>query len=108
MAREGEVEVSQRDRIIARGQVILWNAEKASWHFLDITGDVVGEIHFASMGRTGGFGSVKVRATIGQTSWATSLFPHKATGGFVLPLKAAVRKSEGIAAGDEIEVMLEI
>lgn len=99
---------TQRERIRASGKVWLWKAEKGSWHFLDISGDVVGEIHYASMGRTGGFGSVKVRATIGATSWATSLFPSKATGGFILPLKAAVRKAEGISADDEVEVLLEV
>lgn len=99
---------TQREKIRASGKVWLWNAEKGSWHFLDISGDVVGEIHYASMGRTGGFGSVKVRATIGATSWATSLFPNKSTGGFILPLKAAVRKAEGISADDVVEVLLEV
>jgi hypothetical protein len=99
---------AEHDRIVARGPVVLWKAEKASWHFLVISGDVVGEIHYASMGRTAGFGSIRVRAMIGKTRWETSLFPHKETGGFILPLKAAVRKSEDIAAGDEVEVVLEI
>ena len=71
-------------------------------------GDVVGEIHYAAMGRTGGFGSVKVRATIGDTTWETSLFPYKEVAGFALPVKAAVRKAEGLAVGDEVALTLRI
>lgn len=90
------------------GPMIRWNGEKASWHFIVLTGDVVGEIHYAALGRTGGFGSVKVHATIGCTTWETSLFPDKARGGFVLPVKAAVRKAERLGEGDEVSLVLRI
>ncbi len=66
------------------------------------------EIRYEALGRTGGFGSVKVIATIGSTRWSTSLFPHKESGGFLLPIKAAVRQNESLVAGDEIKVRLEI
>ena len=55
-----------------------------------------------------GFGSVKVTATIGKTSWKTSIFPDKHSGCYVLPLKAAVRRAEAIDAGDTISFMLKI
>ena len=90
------------------GPLIKWSGDKASWFFIVLTGDVVGEIHYAAMGRTGGFGSVKVRATIGDTTWETSLFPSKESGGFVLPVKAAVRKAEGLAEGDDVALTLRI
>jgi len=90
------------------GPMVLWSGDKASWHFIMLTGDVVGEIHLASMGMTGGFGSVKVKATIGKTRWSTSVFPNKKTAGFVLPVKAAVRKAEGLSEGDHIALTLEI
>jgi hypothetical protein len=90
------------------GPLIRWSGDKASWFFIVLAGDVVGEIHYAAMGRTGGFGSVKVRATIGRTNWETSLFPSKSTGGFVLPVKAAVRKAEALSEGDEVKLSLEI
>tara|TARA_B110001454_G_scaffold202755_1_gene210093 strand:+ start:56 stop:355 length:300 start_codon:yes stop_codon:yes gene_type:complete len=97
------------DEVIeASGPLIKWSGDKASWFFVVLSGDVVGEIHYAAMGRTGGFGSVKVRATIGDTTWETSLFPSKESGGFVLPVKAAVRKAEGLAEGDAVELTLRI
>ncbi len=94
--------------IEASGPLVRWSSDKASWFFVVLSGDVVGEIHYAAMGRTGGFGSVKVRATIGGTTWESSLFPHKEVSGFVLPVKAAVRKAEGLAEGDRISLVLRV
>ncbi len=107
--RRGNGKGEQVDDIItASGPLIRWTGEKASWYFVTLTGDVVGEIHYAALGRTRGFGSVRVRATVGGTSWETSLFPHKESGGFVLPVKAAVRKAEALAEGDEVKLTLAI
>jgi hypothetical protein len=94
----------------------LWTTGKAlaSWHFITIDGEVGDAIKATSImrrlegGRARGFGSMKVTATIGGTSWSTSIFPAKDVGGWLLPVKAAVRKAEGIAAGDLIEVKLAI
>ncbi len=88
-----------------------WRPAKPSgggWFFLTVEGQVAAEIRFAAMGRTGGFGSIKVNATIGDTRWETSLFPHKESGGFLLPLKAEVRRRENIEAGGEVVVRLEV
>ena len=54
-----------------------------------------------------GFGSLKVTATIGASTFSTSVFPSKELG-WLLPVKASVRKAEGIAEGDVIEVVLEL
>lgn len=79
---------------------------KGSWHFLTIDGDVAAAIRSASAGRTGGFGSVKVEARIGATRWRTSLFPSKDAGGYLLPLKAAVRRAAGVREGAPMTVSL--
>jgi hypothetical protein len=92
----------------------LWTTDKApaSWHFLTIDGEVGDAIKATSVmrrlegGRSRGFGSMKVTATIGGTTWATSIFPAKDVGGYLLPVKAAVRKAEGVVVGDEVEVIL--
>jgi hypothetical protein len=80
----------------------------ASWHFLTIEGQTAAEIRYAALGRAGGFGSIRVTAIIGDTRWQTSLFPHRETGGLLLPLKAEVRRREGIEAGHEVIVRLEV
>ena len=95
--------------ITASGPVWIWRAEppaKGSWHFLTISGDCAAAIRNSGGGRSGGWGSVRVTATIGATSWQTSLFPNRQMGGYMLPLKADVRKREGVNEGDEIEVSL--
>ena len=55
-----------------------------------------------------GFGSIRVRATIGDTTWATSIFPDSKSGTYVLPVKRLVRDREGLSAGDDMEVHLEV
>ena len=97
--------------IVARGSVFLWHAEppaKGSWHFMIIDTGAASQIRSASAGRSGGWGSVKVSAKLGKTQWQTSLFPHKQTSGYMLPLKADVRKREHVNEGDEIEVTLTV
>lgn len=59
------------------------------------------------LGQRRGFGSVKVAARIGASRWSTSVFPQKG-GGWFLPVKKAIRRAEGIEAGDEVEVGLEL
>ena len=54
-----------------------------------------------------GFGSLKVSVMIGATTFKTSVFPSKELGGWLLPVKASVRKAEGLTAGDAVELALE-
>lgn len=96
--------------IAASGRVWQWRASEApgGWFFLTVEGQAAAEVRYAALGRTGGFGSVKVTARIGGTEWRTSLFPHRESGGFLLPLKAEVRRREGLEAGQAVTVVLTI
>ncbi len=93
-------------------KVWLWRSavkpDAAGWFFATIDAQTAAEIKYAMLGMTRAFGSVKVRAHIGATRWQTSLFPNKDTGGYLLPLKASVRKAEGLHVDDEVEVILEV
>ena len=85
----------------------------AAWYFVTIAGDAADGIRLAAIGGQWldgrrGFGSAKVRATIGDTSWNTSVFPHKESGGWLLPVKAAVRKSEGLDEGNDVMVTVSL
>jgi Domain of unknown function (DUF1905) len=92
--------------------VWLWRSaakpDAAGWFFATIDPQTAAEIKYAMLGMSRAFGSVKVKAQIGQTHFQTSLFPHKESGGFILPLKASVRRAEGIDPGDQITVALEV
>ena len=97
-------------------QLWIWttDAAPASWHFLTLDGEVAEAIHALALmrrlesGRKRGWGSIKVRATVGETSWDTSIFPAKEMGGWLLPVKASVRKAEGLVAGDLVGVVIEV
>lgn len=79
-----------------------------SWHFLTLPFEVTDEIDDITTDATRGFGSVRVKATIGHTTWATSIFPSKERRSFILPVKAPVRKAEGLADGTRARVRVEL
>lgn len=53
-----------------------------------------------------GWGMIPVIARIGATEWTTSLFPKD--GAYIVPLKDAVRRAEGIDEDDEISIRLTV
>jgi hypothetical protein len=88
---------------------VLWEWESSpegtAWVFITVPRDETEEIRLRS-GPPRGFGSVRVEATIGATSWRTSVFPD--SRGFALPLKKAVRRAESLELGDSAWVRLEL
>lgn len=86
-------------------QLRLWDARKSdSWTFADLPTAVADEIADLAEGVARGFGSVRVEVTIGSSTWRTSIFPGATT--YVLPVKAAVRRAQGVEAGDVARVRL--
>lgn len=84
-----------------------WHGGKASWFFVSLPAGLASDIRFASAGRPrAGFGSVKVTVRIGRQTWRTSLFPDKASGSYLLPIKKSVRAGESLGAGDNACVAL--
>ena len=93
----------------------LWRwkgSQGASWFFVTIDGEA-GETVTATalMRRLEGmaprnWGSVKVEVTLGHSTWRTSLFPQKDADGWLLPVKAAIRKAEGLVEGAPVTVSL--
>lgn len=77
------------------------------WYFLTIPEEQSGEFRAEAFGSPRGFGSVRVEASIGEVTWRTSVFPLN-SGGYLLPVKAEVRKRANLAAGDEVWVELSI
>ena len=53
-----------------------------------------------------GWGVIPVQAAIGDAPFATSLFPKD--GGYVLPVKAAVRRAAAVTAGDVVAVAMTV
>ena len=98
-------------RFVFSAKLWLWTARKessaASWVFVTVPKDDSEDIR-DGVERKAGFGSVKVVAQIGETRWKTSVFPDSESGCYVLPIKKAVRASEGIDTGDTAEVDIEL
>ena len=86
----------------------IWKGEAAGrWHFITVPDDLSDEIRAHAFGSPRGFGSVRVEARIGHVVWRTSVFPLN-SGGYLLPVKAEVRRKAGLAAGEEVTVELEL
>lgn len=55
---------------------------------------------------TYGWGVIPVQAIVGGTTFTTSLFPRD--GGYLLPLKVAVQRAEGVGVGDPVDVRMRL
>lgn len=96
-------------RYKVRSEVVLSPGAQGAWHlaYVDKKQSEIIRKHYAGPRR--GFGAVRVRVRTGKTVWETSIFPDSRSGGvYILPLKAAVRRTESIQAGDTITLTLDI
>ncbi|MDI6100042.1 DUF1905 domain-containing protein [Actinoplanes sp. NEAU-A12] len=88
-------------RVDFESELWIWDARRSdSWTFVSLPVAAAEEIRDRAGGLRRGFGSLRVRATVGRTSWTTSVFPDSARDSYVLPVKRAVRTAESLAAGD--------
>ena len=87
-----------------------WQSTAIAWHFITLPQDKSEEIKFFSENNSKrrGWGAVRVQATIGETTWQTSIFPKFKTKIYILPVKADVRKEEKILVDSLVEVQLKI
>ena len=83
-----------------------WEAQDA-WRFVTVPVDHADAIRLGG-GPPKGFGSVRVEATVGGTTWRTSVFPDSHRGSYVLPVKKAVRQAEDLDDGDPVTVTLHV
>ncbi len=85
-------------------QLWLHSDMPGAWYFITLPLDASDEIRATRERR--GFGSVRIRATIGATTWDTSIFPDTKTDSYLLPVKAAVRHQQAIDEGDLVAVTI--
>jgi hypothetical protein len=95
------------EMITLTARLWLWSGETANWHFISIPEDLATDLRGQGLARRGGFGSVRVEARIDDVTWRTSVFPQKG-GGYLLPVKAEVRRRANIAAGDDVTLVLDL
>jgi hypothetical protein len=92
-------------RLSFAGQVIEWRGP-APYYFVRVPDDESADIREVAAMATYGWGVIPVAARIGEVAFETSLFPKD--GGYLLPLKSAVRKPQGLAAGDDVTVEMTV
>ena len=102
------------ERITHTGPLWRWTtpAARVAWHFITINGEAGDALSATALmrrmeGLSRGFGAIKVAATIGKTAFTTSVFPSKEQRGWLLPVKASVRKAEGLGEGEAVKLTLE-
>ena len=83
-----------------------WDEDRPdAWIFVSLPVEVGDDVRELS-GPRRGFGSVPVEVSLGSSTWRTSVFPG--TDAYVLPLKRAVRRAEGIDLGDVVTLTLRL
>jgi hypothetical protein len=82
--------------------VWLWPGQM-SWYFITL-----GEQLSLKILKNGVKGMIPIEAQIGDTTWKTSLFPHKMSKGYILCLKKDIRKKEAIFEGNKVKISIKV
>jgi len=87
------------------GTILFWRGP-APWYFIAVPAEQSSDLKAISSLVTYGWGVIPVHVRIGRTRFTTSLFPKDDR--YLVPIKASVRKAEGLEEGDSVAVSLEI
>lgn len=93
------------DAIAFEAAIIEWRGP-APFLFARVPDEHVGAIRYAAMTESYGWGVVPVVARVGNSEFATSLFPRD--GSYLLPIKVAVQKAERVGLGDKVMVRMRV
>ncbi|MFF4427276.1 DUF1905 domain-containing protein [Streptomyces sp. NPDC001549] len=92
-------------RMVFASQVIEWRGP-APFYFVPVPEEPCADVRQVASAATYGWGVVPVEASIGEVTFETSLFPRE--GGYLLPVKNAVRTPLGLVAGDDVTVEMTV
>ena len=92
-------------QLVFDGTVLEWRGP-SPYFFVPVPEPESADIREVAAMATYGWGVIPVDARIGEISFETSLFPKD--GRYLLPLKDAVRKPHGLAAGDDVTVVMTV
>ena len=87
------------------GELWYWRGP-SPYHFIRVPEDVAADLRVLSPVVSYGWGVIPVRVRIGESGFTTSLFPKD--GGYLVPIKDAVRKAEGLVLGEAVLVEMTI
>ncbi|HZG95010.1 MAG TPA: DUF1905 domain-containing protein [Mycobacteriales bacterium] len=87
------------------GKVIEWRGP-SPFYFVPVPAAESADIREVAALASYGWGVIPVEARVGGVDFETSLFPKD--GGYLLPLKDAVRKPRGLSPGDDVTVEMSV
>lgn len=107
-ALEGRACQAGTVKVAFDAELWLWDARRAdTWVFVSLPASESEEIRDLAGGLRRGFGSLRVRATIGASTWTTSIFPGSQAA-YALPVKRSIRAAEALDVGDTAKVAVEL
>lgn len=86
------------------GPIWYWRGP-APWYFVTVPDEQSDRLKAISPSVTYGWGMIPVLVRIGQSEWTTALWPKD--GRYIVPLKTAIRRAEGLEEGDVVTIWLE-
>ncbi len=87
------------------GKLWFWRGP-APWYFVVVPDQECAAIEAVSASASYGWGCIPAQVCTGSTEWTTSLMPKD--GGYLVPVKAAVRRAEGLDEDDAVPIRLTI
>lgn len=88
---------------------MVWKYEGPNgWYFASVPQDQSKEIRKLHQDSEEGWGRLKSEIKINESMWKTSIWFDTKHDCFLVPIKASVRKKEGITDGSEVQVILKI
>jgi Domain of unknown function (DUF1905) len=87
------------------GEIWHWRGP-SPYHFVTVPDEDAAHLEAMASSVTYGWGMIPVSAQVGDTPFTTSLYPKD--GGYVVPLKDAVRRAEGLELGDSVTIRLHV
>lgn len=85
------------------GEVVHWRGPAPFW-FVPVPDAGAAALHDASPLVSYGWSCIPATVRLGRTTFTTSIFPKD--GGYLVPVKVAVQRAEGVALGDVVHVEL--
>ena len=81
---------------------------EGGWHFVTLPAELADELRARHADAHRAFGSLRVTASLGSTTWSTSLFTDTRSQSYLMPVKGDVRRRERVDDGDTATIRIEL
>jgi hypothetical protein len=88
-----------------RGEIWHWRGP-SPFYFVTVPEQQCRDLRAVAAAVSYGWGCLPVTVTLGESTWQTSMFPKD--GGYIVPVKAKVRRAEDVDEGMLVDLRLEV